>query len=96
MPTYQYRCPACGNEFEKFQRISDEPLKNCPECGANPERIITGGAGFLLKGTGFYTTDYRSESYKKEAKKEEAVPKPKETKDTSKNTAKETKAEKKE
>ena len=70
MPTYQYKCNNCGNEFEEFQTITEPPLEKCPRCGQKPRRIITGGAGFLLKGSGFYTTDYRSESYKAAAKKE--------------------------
>lgn len=70
MPTYQYKCNNCGNEFEEFQSITESPLDKCPSCGQKPRRIITGGAGFLLKGSGFYTTDYRSESYKAAAKKE--------------------------
>lgn len=67
MPTYEYRCPSCGNEFEKFQRMSDEPVAECPNCGAGAERRLSGGAGLLFKGSGFYITDYRSDSYKKAA-----------------------------
>jgi len=67
MPTYEYRCPSCGNEFEKFQRMSDEPVAECPSCGARAERRLSGGAGLLFKGSGFYITDYRSDSYKKAA-----------------------------
>jgi putative FmdB family regulatory protein len=70
MPTYEYRCPACGHEFEKFQRMSDEPGAECPECGAAAERRLSGGAGLLFKGSGFYITDYRSDSYKNAAKSE--------------------------
>jgi putative FmdB family regulatory protein len=70
MPTYQYKCPHCEHEFEEFQSITEEPISTCPQCGKQPRRIITGGAGFLLKGSGFYTTDYRSESYKAAAKKD--------------------------
>ncbi len=70
MPTYQYKCPHCENEFEEFQSITEDPIDKCPQCGKKPRRIITGGAGFLLKGSGFYTTDYRSESYKAAAKKD--------------------------
>jgi putative FmdB family regulatory protein len=70
MPTYQYRCTKCGIEFEEFQNITDEPLKHCPKCGGLPTRLISGGAGFLFKGSGFYITDYRSDSYKQAAKKE--------------------------
>lgn len=67
MPTYEYRCTACENEFEKFQRISEEPGAECPECGAPSERLMSAGAGLLFKGDGFYITDYRSDSYKKAA-----------------------------
>ena len=70
MPTYEYRCPSCGNEFEKFQRMSDEPVAECPACGARSERRLSAGAGLLFKGSGFYITDYRSESYKKAASSE--------------------------
>ncbi|HEX8213647.1 MAG TPA: zinc ribbon domain-containing protein [Longimicrobium sp.] len=67
MPTYDYRCPQCGNDFEKFQKMSDEPVADCPECGTAAERRLSGGAGLLFKGSGFYITDYRGESYKKAA-----------------------------
>lgn len=67
MPTYEYRCTACENEFEKFQRISEEPGAECPECGAPSKRLMSAGAGLLFKGSGFYITDYRSDSYKKAA-----------------------------
>jgi len=93
MPTYQYKCPHCGHEFEEFQGISEAPLKKCPQCGKKPRRLISGGAGFLFKGSGFYTTDYRSESYKKAAKKDmEAVPKPSDDK-SKKSSDKNSKAE---
>lgn len=69
MPTYEYRCPN-GHTFDLFQRMSDEPGANCPECGLESERLLSGGAGFLFKGDGFYKTDYRSEDYKKAASRE--------------------------
>lgn len=69
MPTYEYRCPE-GHEFEVFQRISDDPGAECPECGRPAERQISAGAGFLFKGEGFYITDYRSQDYKKKASSE--------------------------
>lgn len=69
MPTYEYRCRNCGHQLEEFQYISDPPLKKCPECKKNKlERLISGGAAIMFKGSGFYETDYRSESYKKGAK----------------------------
>ena len=68
MPTYEYRCPECGTNFEKFQKMSDEPGAPCPKCGAAAERRVSGGAGLLFKGSGFYITDYaRGDSYKKAA-----------------------------
>ena len=69
MPTYEYKCPD-GHHFELFQKMSEEPRASCPTCGLESERLLSGGAGFLLKGNGFYATDYRSESYKKDASKE--------------------------
>ncbi len=68
MPTYDYQCDACGHEFELFQRISEEPLKKCPQCKKNKlQRLFGTGAAVVFKGSGFYQTDYRSESYKKGA-----------------------------
>jgi len=66
MPTYEYRC-ANGHTFERFQRMTEEPIDRCPECGAEAERLMSAGAGLLFKGSGFYITDYRSDSYKKAA-----------------------------
>lgn len=68
MPTYEYRCNACDNKWEEFQSIKAEPTKKCPKCKkAKAERIISAGGGIIFKGSGFYQTDYRSESYKKGA-----------------------------
>jgi len=66
MPTYEYRCSK-GHHFELFQRISDDPVDQCPECGAAAERLLSAGAGLIFKGSGFYITDYRSDTYKKAA-----------------------------
>jgi putative FmdB family regulatory protein len=71
MPTYEYLCPK-GHEFEVFQRMSDEPGAPCPTCGEAGERQLSGGAGFLFKGSGFYITDYRSDDYKKKASQNES------------------------
>jgi|SRR5947208_391649 len=69
MPTYEYQCTACGQAFEKFQSIKAEPIKKCPNCGkAKVKRLIGMGAGLLFKGSGFYITDYRGDSYNKAAK----------------------------
>src|SRR5437773_12550774 len=70
MPTYEYECTKCGHRFEEFQSIKAEPLKVCPRCQGPLKRVIGPGAGFLFKGSGFYTTDYRSSSYKEKARKE--------------------------
>ena len=70
MPTYEYRCNKCEDTFDAFQSITADPLKLCPSCGGDVVRIISGGAGLLFKGDGFYITDYRSEGYKKDAKKD--------------------------
>ncbi len=57
MPTYEYQCPE-GHVFEKFQKMSDKPRANCPTCGKPATRKISGGAGLVFKGSGFYITDY--------------------------------------
>jgi putative FmdB family regulatory protein len=70
MPTYEY---VCSNQhaFEQFQKISDPPIEVCPQCGAPAERILSGGAGLLFKGSGFYITDYRSDKYRKAAESDQ-------------------------
>ncbi len=69
MPTYDYICDACKHEFEAFEPITADPQKTCPECKADQLRRKLGpGAAILFKGSGFYQTDYRSDSYKKAAK----------------------------
>ena len=66
MPTYDYVCEACEHAFEEFQSMSAKTLRKCPECGKNKlKRLIGTGAGVIFKGSGFWETDYRSESYKK-------------------------------
>ena len=76
MPTYDYRCNACGHEFELFQSMSAGVKKKCPECGKlKLQRLIGIGAGVIFKGGGFYETDYRSESYKKGAEAEKKAKK---------------------
>ena len=74
MPTYDYRCQACGHEFENFQSIHQPALRKCPKCRKPKlERLIGSGAGILFKGGGFYQTDYRSESYKRGESSEKGV-----------------------
>lgn len=94
MPTYEYVCEKCGHEFEAFQSISAKPLKTCTRelCTQKKwgrgrvTKKISGGAGLLFKGSGFYITDYRSQKYKDAAKKESASSSP------AKDAKKETKA----
>ena len=61
MPTYEYACNACGNDFEAFQSMKDAPLDSCPSCGVSGRvrRKLGTGAGLIFKGSGFYETDYR-------------------------------------
>lgn len=72
MPTYEYECTRCEHRFEKFQSMTDEPLKRCPKCRSKIRRVFGTGAGIIFKGSGFYETDYRSDNYKKAAKSESA------------------------
>ncbi|MGA0041411.1 MAG: FmdB family zinc ribbon protein [Pirellulales bacterium] len=68
MPTYDYVCDGCGHAFELFQSITDKLKKTCPECKKRKlRRLIGTGAAIMFKGSGFYQTDYRSDSYKKGA-----------------------------
>ena len=84
MPTYEYICGKCGHEFDVFQPISAKSLRTCPKdlCARKKwgrggvKKKISGGAGLLFKGSGFYITDYRSEGYKQAAKKDSAAPAP--------------------
>lgn len=65
MPTYAYRCKHCSHEFEQFQSITAKPIRRCPQCGkSSVQRLLGTGAGILFKGSGFYQTDYRTDTYK--------------------------------
>ncbi|RMG02122.1 MAG: zinc ribbon domain-containing protein [Nitrospirae bacterium] len=64
MPIYEYRCLKCNNEMEVMQKFSDEPLSTCPECGGQLRKLIS-NTSFVLKGTGWYVTDYASPERKK-------------------------------
>ena len=79
MPTYEYECEKCGI-FERFQSITADPIKKCPECDGPVRRLIGAGSAVIFKGSGFYATDYRSESYKQDAKKEKSLSKTSEIK----------------
>jgi putative FmdB family regulatory protein len=97
MPTYEYKCENCGHQFEQFQTITSKPLRTCPQCGENKlNRLIGAGSGIIFKGSGFYATDYRNDSYKKAAASDKKTPtkttekkesKPKEAASTEKSTA---------
>jgi putative FmdB family regulatory protein len=65
VPTYDYQCDKCGDHFEKFQSMKDEPLKTCPKCGGKVHRLIGSGGGIIFKGSGFYETDYKKKSHPK-------------------------------
>ena len=74
MPHYDYVCDACEHAFELYQSIKEDAKKQCPECGKKKlRRLIGPGAAIVFKGSGFYTTDYRSESYKKGAAADKAA-----------------------
>jgi len=81
MPTYEYVCEKCGDQFEKFQPITDAALSSCPKDRCRQKRwgkgkvkrVIGAGGGLIFKGTGFYITDYRSDKYKEAARKDTSV-----------------------
>lgn len=77
MPTYEYECDSCANRFDAFQSMKDEPLSKCPRCGGGVRRVVSGGAGIIYKGSGFYSTDKTAASAakdKKDAKETPACP----------------------
>lgn len=88
MPIYEYQCGSCGSKNEHLQKLGDEPIQNCPECGSNTYTKLISAAGFQLKGSGWYATDFKSESQvkPKTESKEKSKPtpesKPKTTSDT--------------
>ncbi len=70
MPTYEYECTKCNYTFEEFQKITEKPLKKCPKCNGRLRRLITGGAGIIFKGSGFYITDYKKSNLPQPKKEE--------------------------
>jgi len=70
MPTYEYQCRSCAQRFDARQSITARSRTRCPHCGKKVDRLISAGAGFLFKGSGFYTTDHRSKPYQEAAKKD--------------------------
>lgn len=92
MPTYDYECDACGHEFELFQSITASVKRKCPECSRLKLRRLFGtGAAIVFKGSGFYETDYRSESYKKGADKAKKAKSDTKKSDSSKSSDKKSK-----
>jgi putative FmdB family regulatory protein len=84
MPTYDYLCDECGHEFELFQSINEPLKRKCPQCGKPKLRRLFGtGGAVVFKGSGFYQTDYRSDSYKKGAAAEKKANEPKKSDDKS-------------
>ena len=78
MPTYDYKCQACDHAFELFQQMTAPVKKKCPECGKlKLKRLIGAGSAVVFKGSGFYETDYRNDSYKKDAEAAKQSSKPK-------------------
>jgi len=71
MPTYEYECQSCKFKFDKFQSIMDEPVKTCPKCGKKVTKLVSAGSGIILKGKGFYQTDYKNCPSKNGDKKKE-------------------------
>ena len=82
MPTYNYKCNECENKFLVFQKMSDDPVQECPQCEGKVRRIISGGSGMIFKGSGFYLTDYGKSGT---SKKTESTPTESTTKEDSKN-----------
>ena len=75
MPTYEYQCQECGYEFEKFQYMSEDPIKECPKCHKDRvKRLISAGSGIIFKGSGFYATDYRKGKRDKDKPKPDTCP----------------------
>ncbi|MGH8743255.1 MAG: FmdB family zinc ribbon protein [Burkholderiales bacterium] len=80
MPIYEYRCLSCGHEAEVLQKISDVPLVDCPECGNHGMKKLITAAGFKLKGSGWYATDFKGGSGAKKDQPEKKEPKKDESK----------------
>ena len=81
MPTYDYVCKICGHEFEAFHGMNVNPIKECPKCGSEVERKISGGTGLVFKGSGFYITDYKNKKTPKDKEKKKTSKKAETTKE---------------
>lgn len=76
MPTYEYECQKCGHHYELYQSIKDGPKRTCPKCHGRVKRLLGTGAGLIFKGSGFYSTDYRTPNYTAGAKKDSGASSP--------------------
>lgn len=74
MPIYEYQCGACGHQHEEIQKLSDKPLRKCPECGKLKLKKLVSAAGFRLSGSGWYETDFKSDKKKNLAEKDSKEP----------------------
>lgn len=86
MPTYEYECQKCGKHFDRFQGMSDAPIKRCPSCKGSVRRLLGSGAGIIFKGSGFYETDYKRKGSSESSSSSSSPKKPKSeggTKDSS-------------
>jgi putative FmdB family regulatory protein len=95
MPTYEYECETCQKRFEVFQKMADDPVKNCPSCGNAVRRILSGGLGILFQGSGFYANDSKKKAESPKAaapKPSDATQAPKDTKDSGTKSASENKS----
>jgi len=88
VPIYEYACAACGHTLEKLQKMSDDPLKDCPECGTASLKKQISAVGFRLKGAGWYETDFKSSNQKNLANKEKTDAKDKKSTDSTSAKAK--------
>jgi putative FmdB family regulatory protein len=70
MPTYEYECEKCGHHFDRFQSMTEPPVRRCPACRGKVKRVPGVGAGIIFKGSGFYATDYRSPTYRSQQKQD--------------------------
>lgn len=84
MPIYEYRCDSCGHQKEFLQRMSDKPLAKCPKCGKRSFNKLMSAAGFQLKGTGWYATDFKNSGAKPTAKTDKSEAKPDKPADSAK------------
>lgn len=95
MPTYEYKCRKCGNLFDQFQKMTAKAAAKCPKCGAKAERQLSGGAGLVFKGSGFYLTDYGRAGQSKPSAEGDKAEKPATEKKTSSESKPESKPKKK-